>query len=308
MMNTRYIFCLVLCCLFVSNADAQLWKKFKERTKDKIKERVEDKVVNEVSEDISNRAMQKVDEIYEDLWRKTYNNANDEDLSEEEFEAMLGELGGDLNEALGELNKAADVPDRYEFTVIVDHSSTDEHGEKMKSEMYFSRTEGIMGILTEADNSQLITVLDADRDLMVMFNDKNGEKSAQAIPAMFTMASMLSMTSEEAQNYELTMKSAGGSKTIAGYSCRKYIAEDDESTFTFYISNELPFDWRSSYGELLKSVVPKMYDENENKLEGMIMQSTETNKKTGKKSHWVVNKISRLNTTIRKSEYTFTGI
>ena len=307
-MNSKFLICILLCCIFVCKAEGQLWKKFKEKTEEKFKKRVEDKVVNEVSEDISNRAMQKVDEIYDDLWRKTYNNANDEDLSEEEFEAMLSELGGDLNEALGELNKAADVPNQYDFNVIVDHSSIDENGEKMKSEMYFSRTEGIMGILTERDKGQLITVLDADRDLMVMFNDKNGERSAQAIPAMFTMASMLSMTSEEAQNYELNMQTAGGSKTIAGYNCKKYIAEDEESTFTFYISNELPFDWRSSYGELLKSVVPKMYDENENKLEGMIMQSTETNKRTGKKSYWEVNKISRLNTTILKSDFTFTGI
>lgn len=77
--------------------------------------------------------MQKIDNIYEDLWRKSYNNANDEDLSQEEFEELLAQTGEGLSEALGKLNKAADVLDRYEFIVIIDYSSVDFDGENHRS-------------------------------------------------------------------------------------------------------------------------------------------------------------------------------
>jgi len=307
-MKLRFFLCLML-AIFSSNAmEAQIWKKFKKQANEKFKEKLEDKVVNEISEDLSNRAMSKVDKLYENLWRKSYNEANGEDLNEEEFEALLTSAGNDLNEALGELNKAADVPEQYEFNVIVDYSSVGFDGKELRSEMYFSRTEAIMGILVESDKGQVITVMDAERDLMVMYSDKNGKRSAQAIPALFTMATALSLSSEEAQSYQLPMSPTGKSKNIAGYRSKEYIGEDDESTFRFYMSNELPFDWRNSYGELLKSVIPKMYDENEKALEGMMMETSETQKDTGKKSFWKVNKISKMKTSLNKSEYEFAGI
>lgn len=294
--------------VFASNADAQLWKKFKENTKDKISKRVQDKIENEISEDLANRAMQKVDNLYEDLWRKSYNDANDEDLSKEEFEDLLKQTGDDLNEALGELNKAADVPPSYNFNVIVDYISTDPSGDELRSEMYFSRSEGIMGILTDNNDKQSIMVMDAENDLMVIYNDINGKRTAQAIPAMFTMTSALSMTSTEAMEYRLPLKLSGRTATIAGYSSREYVGEDEESTFSMYFSNELPFDWRESYGELIKSIVPKMYDENEQKFEGMMMKSVDTNKQTGKSNYWEVKKISNMKTRILKSDFKFQGI
>ena len=297
-----------LLLLITINVDAQLWKKFKEKTKDKISKRVQDKVENEISEDLANRAMQKLDNLYEDLWRKSYNEANEEDLSKEEFEDLLKQTGDDLNEVLGELNKAAEVPASYNFNVIVDYISKDASGDELSSEIYFSRSEGIMGILTDNNNKQSIMVMDAENDLMVIFNDINGKRTAQAIPAMFTMASALSMTSTEAMEYTLPLKLSGNKESIAGYSSREYIGEDDESTFQLYLSDELPFDWRDSYGELIKSVVPKMYDENEQKFEGMLMKSVETDKKTGKSNYWEVKKISNLKTRILKSDFEFQGI
>lgn len=307
-MKLRLFLCLITGLICCNNINAQLWKKFKEQTKEKLKERIEDKVVNEISEDVSNRAMEKIDNLYEDLWRKSYNDANGEDLNQEEFEQLLAETGENFNEALGELNKAADVPDQYRFNVIVDYSSVDFEGEEMRSEMYFSRTEAIMGILVESHNGQVITVMDAERDLMVMYSDKNGKRSAQAIPALFTMASALSLTSHEAQAYELTMTATGNTQTIAGYRSKEYKGEDEEGTFRFYMSNELPFDWRNSYGELIKSVIPKMYDQNEKALEGMMMKATETRKDSGKSNYWEVKKISKMTTTLQKSDYEFAGI
>jgi len=291
-----------------SSAEAQLWKRLKNKTKDKISERVQNKVENEISEDLANRAMQKIDNIYEDLWRKSYNDANGEDLSEEEFGEMISELGDDLNEALGELNKAADVPERYDFNIIVDYTHIDESGKKTRSEMFFSRTEGIMGILADSDDKETMMVMDADNDLMVIYNEKDGKKTAQAIPAMFTMASALSMTNTESISYTMPLNSTGNSKSIAGYRSMEYVGENEESTYTIYMSNEMPFDWRDSYGELIKSVMPKMYDENEQKFEGMMMMSDDINKKTGRSSHWEVDKISKLKTSIIKSDYEFVGI
>lgn len=290
-----------------TTGEAQIWKKLKKNVEDKISERIEDKVVNEISEDIADRAMNNIDKIYEDLWRKSYNDANGEDLSEEEFEEMISSMGDDLNEALGELNKAADVPDRYDFNIIVDHTNIDKNGNKTRSEMYFSRTEGIMGIVAETDGKQTTIVMDAENDLMVIYNDNNGQKTAQAIPSMFTMASVLSMTSEESTTYRMPMKPSGRSKSIAGYNSKEFVGEDDDSTYSIYMSTELPFDWRNSYGELLKSVVPKMYEENEQKFEGMMMRFDEKDKTSGKTTEWFVNKISRLNTSLVKSDYDFKG-
>ena len=299
---------LILFLVFSLSADAQLWEKFKKNTQDKISERIVDKVENDISEDLADRAMRQLDNIYEDLWRKSYNDANDEDLSEEEFSEMLTDMGDDFNEALGELNKAAEVPEQYDFNVIVDYTSTDNTGKNVRSEMYFSRTGGIMGLLGVEDGKENIIVMDADNDLMVFFNEKNGKKTAQAIPAMFTIASAMSMGSEESTNYTLPMKSTGRSKSIAGYQSKEYIGENEESTYEIYMSTDLPFDWRNSYGELLKSVIPNMYEENEQKLEGMMMKMIDKDKETGKTTLWEVNKISRLRTSIIKSDYEFIGM
>ena len=293
---------------FATNSNAQLWEKFKKKTKDKISERVIDKVENEISEDIANRAMKNLDNLYENLWRKSYNEANGEDLNEAEFEEMISTMGDDLNEALGELNKAADVPDQYVFNIIVDYTSLDENGNQVRSEMYFSRTEGIMGIRAITDDKESIIVMDAENDLMVIYNDNGRKKTAQAIPAMFTMTSALAMTSEEAITYRMPLSPTGRTKNIAGYRSKEYIGEDEDRTYTIYMSSELPFDWRNSYGELLKSIVPAMYDENEQKFEGMMMKSIDRNKDSGKESHWEVNKISKLRTSIVKSDYEFKGL
>ena len=307
-MKLRPLLLLILGLLCSSTTDAQLWKKFKKQAKDKFKEKLEDKVVNEISEDVSNRAMSKIDKLYEELWRKSYNDANGEDLNQEEFEELLSKAGDDITQAMGELNKAADVPPQYDFNVIVDYSSVDFDGEKHRSEIYFSRTEAIMGLVVESKEGQVITVMDAERDLMVIYNDKKGKKSAQAIPALFTMAKALSLTSEEAQSYQFSMSPTGRTESIAGYRSKEYSGEDEDSTFKFYMSAELPFDWRESYGELIKSVIPKMYDENEQAFEGMMMKATETEKKSGKSNYWEVNKISTMRTTLLKSDYEFVGI
>jgi len=301
---------LVMVCILISAvpSEAQFWKKLKKNVEDKISERVVDKVENEIAEDIADRAMKKIDNLYEDLWRKSYNDANGEDLNEEEFEVMISEMGDDLTEALGELNKAADVPDRYDFNVIVDYAATDESGKETSSEIYFSRTDGIMGLLGNKENKDVIIVMDADNDLMVYYSEKNGKKTAQAIPALFTMASALSMTSEESTTYRLPMKATGVTKSISGYRSKEYKGEDEDSSFLIYMSTEIPFDWRKSYGELLKSVIPNMYEENEEKLEGMMMKVIDTNKKNGKTSHWEVNKISNMRTSIIKSDYEFNGV
>lgn len=87
--------------------------------------------------------------------------------------------------------------------------------------------------MIESDAGQVITVMYAQRDLMGMFSNKNGKKSAQAIPALFTISTALSLTSQEAQSYQLSMNATGNSQSIAGYRTKEYQGEDEGSNFKF---------------------------------------------------------------------------
>lgn len=300
---------LILSILFVipQITNAQLFGKLKKAVQDKVEQRIEDKIVEELSEELANRAMKPINKAFDEFLKSSYENETGEKWDQAKFDSVMTASGEAYVDFLEGMNKAANVPEEYVFDVVLDVETQEESKEKNRTEMMFSTTSSVMGFHQNFDDDDIMMVMDPDNDLMVMFNLK--EKTAQAMPSMFTLTKGLAAVYIEDTDYQvLSFEETGKTKKIAGYNSKEFKGETTDAKFSTYLSTELPFDWKDMYGGLIESIAPKIYNENYRKLEGMMMKSENIDKETNKKSKWEVKKVSTVKEKITKGDFQFVGI
>ena len=300
---------IVLVLIFIAPqiTYAQLFGKLKKAVQDKVEQRIEDKIVEELSEELANRAMKPINQAFDQFLKSSYENETGEKWDQAKFDSVMTASGGAYMDFLEGMNKAANVPDQYTFDVVLEIETQEESKEKNRTEMMFSTSSSVMGFHQDFDDDDIMMVMDPDNDLMVMFNLK--EKTAQAMPSMFTLTKGLASAYVKDSDYEvLSFEETGKTKKIAGYNSKEYKGETTDAKFNTYLSTELPFDWKDMYGGLIESISPKIYNENYRNLNGMMMKSENVDKKTNKKSKWEVKKVSTVSEKINKSDFKFTGL
>ena len=300
---------IVLVLIFIAPqiTHAQLFGKLKKAVQDKVEQRIEDKIVEELSEELANRAMKPINQAFDQFLKSSYENETGEKWDQAKFDSVMTASGGAYMDFLEGMNKAANVPDQYTFDVVLEIETQEESKEKNRTEMMFSTSSSVMGFHQDFDDDDIMMVMDPDNDLMVMFNLK--EKTAQAMPSMFTLTKGLASAYVKDSDYEvLSFEETGKTKKIAGYNSKEYKGETTDAKFNTYLSTELPFDWKDMYGGLIESISPKIYNENYRNLNGMMMKSENVDKKTNKKSKWEVKKVSTVSEKINKSDFKFTGL
>lgn len=300
---------LILSFLFLAPqiTHAQLLGKLKRAVQDKVEQRIEDKIVEELSEELANRAMKPINKAFDEFLKSSYENETGEKFDQAKFDSVMTAAGGAYMDFLEGMNKAANVPEEYVFDVVLDVETQEESKEKNRTEMMFSTTSSVMGFHQNFDDDDIMMVMDPDNDLMVMFNLK--EKTAQAMPSMFSLTKGLAAVYVEDSDYKvISFEETGKTKKIAGYNSKEWKGETTDAKFSTYLSTELPFDWKDMYGGLIESIAPKIYNENYKNINGMMMKSENVDKETNKKSKWEVKKVSTASEKIKKGDFKFTGI
>lgn len=305
----KHISILVLTLIFVlpESSDAQLLGRIKRAAQNKIEQKVADRVVEEVSNEIARQAMKPINKAFDDYLKAQYESETGEEFDQAKFDSVMTAMGSGYTAFIEGMNKSANVPDQYIFDITLEVETQEQSKEKTISHLMFSKADGTLGFHQTEDGEDMLIVMDPKNDVMVMFNQK--ENTGQAIPALFSATRSLAKVYVDEEDYVLTnFEETGKTKKIAGYQSKQYKGETNESKFTAYFSDGLPFDWTEVFGDFLMSISPRIYNDHYDKMEGMMMQSEEYDKETKKKSKWEVKKVSETTKTILKSDYKFPGV
>lgn len=293
---------IMMLCLSPTNMDAQFLKDIARSAKRKIANKIERKVVETISDEIARRAFRPINDVMDDWIRENmkkdtlYTGVSDDSLAiimRENYATIMGSM-----------NRAGDLPPSYAFDYVMDITVTD--GKDInKMKMMLSKSVGVIGIEQMEGNEKQLMVMDLDKDLIAIYDQKN--KTVQALAGMMSLGSAMARSSMADHSFEVNKK--GGSKTIAGYNATELEIKSEDYITNAWISTDAPFDWNESYGLLVQRFSPKSFNQAGDELgKGLMLESTtkEFGKKKGKyksESHWLTTNISASGLTIDNTAY-----
>ncbi|MHA6278848.1 DUF4412 domain-containing protein [Salinimicrobium sp. CAU 1759] len=202
-----------------STTEAQILKKLKK----KITEKVEDAAVNNVSD----KAAEKTDESLNKLWSQQVKN--------NQFS-----MGMDMVDP-------SEIPESYNFDWIYTLEMNTSEG-KMDMVYHIKENAPYVGVkIPEAEN--MFTVLDNNENMTVLYMNSEGNKMVMATRFEVSEEEMAMNDSYGQMEFEEI-----GTKTILGYNCQGYRAEDEENIYTFYVTDEAGVSFRDIYHENQKNI------------------------------------------------------
>lgn len=238
----------VLMIFFLIPSQAQLFKNLKK----KIENRVERTVTDKIADKAAAEAGKAVDKAM--------------DPRENKSGFLMGASQADLSE----------VPEKYEFEWIYGLQMKNEKGETTIN--YFLKKDASYFGFKLPNSEEMFMVMDVSRDLMMMYMNSKGTKMITATkipPSSFDEME----TENERDKYSFKKV---GSKTIMGYDCNGFQAENEDGVYTFYITIEPDITFMDIY-KSDKTRLPANFDPNwieEGK--GLMMQMILEDKKNAK--------------------------
>jgi hypothetical protein len=147
--------------------------------------------------------------------------------------------------------------------------------------------------------------MDMEKDIMVMYQEENGKKTATALPSMMSLGA--AMAKSQMDNEEMTgsIKETGKTKKVAGYLCKEFEFKDGKEMALTYVTNDLDFSWPQAFGKMLEKYMPENNSIPAEAFNGMALESITYDKKGKEDTHWVTNKVSLDQLMINNSEYEF---
>ncbi|HET8753947.1 MAG TPA: DUF4412 domain-containing protein [Salinimicrobium sp.] len=260
-----YILVVVLGCSF--SAQAQFFKK--------LKEKVEKKVENAVTESVSDKAEKETQKAMDKMLEANLSNIS------------MGMESADLSE----------VPETYTFNW--------EYALHMKTkdgdfEMIYRLNEDQPYIGIEMPQAEgMFMVMDQENKLMAMFMNSQGNK--------FLTATKLPEVPEEVTDEEEINSTPEitkiGTKTILGYESQGYQTEDEDHIITFYVTDEAGISFNDMFKTSQKNM-PKNF-EAEWLEEGALLMEMNMQSKTNPKETMLMTctRIEKEDFSIKKADY-----
>lgn len=298
-------FVLSACLLaFMPPVQGQILNRVLDKTMNKVNNALEEKASDLIADMLARQLEKQLDHYWEELTREAV-------LQDSIDRAQKGDTAYvDASEAvsryLSNMNRAADVPEEYVFNWKFD-CVMGTGKEEDESVFYYSEGSPVFAIEQEENGGTNLIVIDLDKDLMVMFQtSKKGEKTAQALPNMMNFAGRAAAQSMDSVMANYHIRKGNKQKTVAGYSCQQYLAEDDDHTYEIYVAPELKNIWKDTYGSFMQRFTSLEYQDEFKKVEGMAMESTSTSKKNKKDVNtFEVTKVDHNDVKIQKADYQF---
>ncbi len=194
-----------------------------------------------------------------------------------------------LSERIAGMLETVTIEDDYDFSKHLTYNmymttSKGKIKDESKSKMMFDSKGKTMAIeVLESDGKPLenpaIIIFDMNNEAMItLMETEEGEKSGMAIKLNKEEIGKIK-TQESERN--ATFKKTNETKTIQGYKCTKYTGEDDDSTFEFWLTNELNIN----VAEAFAGMFAKQKNNNFSEMpSGTVLLGHSTKKKNGEKS------------------------
>lgn len=244
----------------------------------KLKNKVEQKVENRAAENISNKAANETDKSLNKMWEKSLKNTP---------MPMGGERVG-----------ISEVPEVYTFDWLYTMKIQTTEG-NMDMAYHLKKDAPYFG-MNMKEAGDLFMVLDQEKDLSIMYFDSEGKKFLMA-----TKTDEEELIKEEDKSFydDYKIEEIEG-KTILGYGCKGYRAENEEHVMKFYVTNEAPVTLtgiqQGKDTKLPKGFNADWFQEGESLMMEMEM---EDKKDPAKNARMVCTSLEEHRLTINKKDY-----
>ncbi|MEZ4896374.1 MAG: hypothetical protein R2806_06045 [Saprospiraceae bacterium] len=294
---------LTLICLAPS-VQGQILNRVLDKTMNKVNNALEEKASDLIADLLARQLEKQIDHYWEELTREAVRQDSIDRAQQGDTSSV--DPSEAVSRYLANMNRVSDVPEEYVFNWKFD-CLMGTGKEEDESVFYYSDDQPFFGIEQEDKGDVNLIVIDLGKNIMVMFKeDKKGEKTAQALPNMMNYAGKVAEQTMDSVMANYHIRKGNKQKNIAGYSCQQYIAEDDEHDYDIYVTPELKNIWKETYGSFMQRFTSLDYQNEFNKVEGMVMESTTTAKKNKKDVNtFRVTKVNHQDTKIQKSDYSF---
>jgi len=299
----KTLFFLLATLFLIPTTDAQrgLLKGVLKNTENKIKYGAQRMLVDKASDALAGAILRRAERELDKVLRETY----------EKQEAEARERGEtpkyrDYGGFLEAMNKAADVPAAYNFDLKLDCAIPSGKDEPQDIVYLFDQEGGVIAFESEAEGSKTLMVMDMDKDLIIMYQDNNGEKKATALPSMMSLgAAMARSEMEEVTGEMANLKATGKSRKIAGYNCNEYEYTYEKEKSLSYVSTDLDFNWPKAFGKMMDKFMPEKNSLPAEAFQGMALEAISYNKKGKEETRWTTNKVSKEKITLNNEEWNF---
>jgi hypothetical protein len=317
-----YTFIALICLsLMPQQSEAQIVRDIIRKAGDRLENKAEDMIAEAIAEAIARQLQKKIDNYFEDLARETYRQdsiraaENGDTLQYRNYQEMMEDM-------MSSMNDNSKILESYDFNLLLD-VEIGSGKEIDESRFFYNNETAYFAVEQEEKGDKNLMLFDLENSVIILFTEsKNGKKTAQAIPWMLNPNAIIDASSEELHT-PTNITKTGDKKTIAGYVCDQYTGEDEEYTFEFYASPELGAYWEESMGQFMQRFTNHEYNQEMQKMEGLLMESIvskkEKEKKTsklklGKKKEkpansnsdtWKVTQVDKSPYAIKKADYEF---
>lgn len=260
----------ILCILvFGLSAQAQFLKK--------LKNKVEKKVENRVTEKVSDKAANETEKSLNKMWQKSL----------EKTSMPMG----------GERVNISEIPETYTFDWIYNMEIHTGQG-NMNMAYHLKKGAPYFGINMQ-DAGGIFMVLDDEKQLSIMYFNFEGNKLLMA-----TKTDEEDLQDEDESFYDDYEIEEIKGKTILGYDCKGYKAENKEHLMKFYVTNDAPVTLigirQGKNTQLPKGFNADWFKEGKSLMMEMEMQDKEDSTKNAK---MICTSLEEKRVTINKNDY-----
>jgi hypothetical protein len=218
------------------SSEAQIMRRLKDAAERGVSRAVEKKVESEM-EKLAQRQLEKV---FRDVYGPT------------------GMPGVDLNKIMKGISMDVPVADSYEFTgfSVIEVTGIDAKGKPVDPAImrsFLSENALVIGMEIENEESKkgenkTILIYDLEKNASIILLESKGEKSRMAygIDLNTLEEGIEDMDSEVDENYEVSFRKTGNTRTILGYACDEFETEDGDGKATYWVT-EHPIKGRSTF-------------------------------------------------------------
>lgn len=283
MQNLKLTILFPMLLLLSTHVNAQfgrLIERVKDEIGDEITREVTDAVAERIADEIANRAVKKVDNVLDSMFQSTY------EKDSIDYEGLSRSYGDFLNA----MNETADLPDQYQFDILLEIEMTDYNKSKSTMNMLLSKNQSIIGMeqVDQGEKSDIV-VIDLENDIVAVYNMK--EKVVQALPNMMSLGATLVQASNEDMT-DFKFERTSQTKRILGYNTTMFKSETDKETSDVYLAENFPINWKDIYTGRMISFLPEHYVQQMESVNGFMLYSETSYKSNGKTSRWETKNIT----------------
>ena len=306
--SCKYIFHVILLLAFATPLSSQsLLNRVLRESKRKIERKAEDMLIEKASEAIAQKFYKSMSDAFDKMLLEAAQ--NDSTYQANYGDSVAIKYGSLADNWMERMNEAADLPESYSFSHQLTIETTD--GKETNSfQMLVDKTLPVFAIAQQEDDGIRTILVDAERDVTVMYMENDKEKTAQAIPNLIGLGVSIAQSQIDTLMDDYEFSKTGKSKTILGYHAEEYSGSGDEYETVFYTTKELGIDWRDSFGALMQKFNYSSTDQEWQARDGFMLESRSISKqkKKAEESTWKTTEIQTKTITLVNADYECGGL